>query len=98
MNIGWLVLSRMRTAVRKLCGQVSGLPSGVADQSNARANAPILPPPARKSAEVGLLIFNIQNYRSRKPGGRNLPACHNASKLAARHLVPMFFFRDGTKS
>ena len=33
MNIGWLVLSRMRTAVRKLCGQVSGGPSGLADQS-----------------------------------------------------------------
>ena len=60
MNIGWLVLSRMRTAVRRLCGQVSGGPSGVADQSKARVNAPISPPPARKSAEVGLLIFNIK--------------------------------------
>jgi hypothetical protein len=50
----------MRTAVRKLCGQVSGAPSGLADQSYARVNAPISPPPARKSAEVGLLIFNIK--------------------------------------
>src|SRR6266849_1218153 len=60
MNIGWLVFSRMRNAVRKLCGQVSGVPSGLADQSYARVNAPISPPPARKSAEVGRLIFSIQ--------------------------------------
>jgi hypothetical protein len=60
MNMGWLVFSRMRTAVRKLCGQVSGAPSGLADQSYARVNAPMSPPPARKSAEVGLLIFNIK--------------------------------------
>ena len=33
MNIGWLVLSTIRTAVRKLCGQVPGSPSGLADQS-----------------------------------------------------------------
>src|SRR5665213_1652393 len=60
MNIGWLVLSRMRTAVRRLCGQVSGLPSGVADQSWARVNAAISPPPARKSAALGRLTFNIR--------------------------------------
>jgi hypothetical protein len=61
MNIGWLVFSRMRNAVRKLCGQVSGVPSGLADQSYARVNAPISPPPARKSPEVGRLIFSIQD-------------------------------------
>src|SRR5665647_394179 len=60
IHIGWLVLSRMRNAVRRLCGQDSGFPSGVADQSWARVNAPISPPPARKSAEVGRLIFNIR--------------------------------------
>src|SRR5260370_20539240 len=64
MNIGWLVLSKMRSAVRRLCGQVSGFPSGAADQSYARISAPISPPPARKSAEVGLLIFNIRDDRS----------------------------------
>src|ERR1044072_3353800 len=52
MNIGWLVLSKMRAAVRRLCGQVSGVPIGVADQSCARVNAPISPPPARKSQEL----------------------------------------------
>src|ERR1700682_5220200 len=67
MNIGWLVLSRMRSAVRKLCGQVSCLPSGLADQSQARVNAPISPPPARKSAEVGLLIFNMRDWRPTQP-------------------------------
>ena len=60
MNIGWLVFSRIRSAVRKLCGQFSGFPSGLADQSYARVNAPISPPPERKSDEMGLLIFNIQ--------------------------------------
>src|SRR5712692_2318081 len=63
MNIGWLVFSRMRTAVRKLCGQASGGPSGPADQSCARINAPISSPPARKSAELGLLVCNIQDDR-----------------------------------
>src|SRR6267142_75508 len=65
MNIGWLVFSRMRNAVRKLCGQVSGVPSGLADQAYARVNAPISPPPARKSPEVGRLIFSIQDDRWR---------------------------------
>src|ERR1700709_2726878 len=63
MNIGWLVLSRIRSAVRRLCGQLSGAPSGLADQSWARVNAPISPPPARKSAETGLLTFNIGDHR-----------------------------------
>src|SRR5260370_36489379 len=58
INIGWLLLSRMRTAVRRLCGQASGFPSGVADQSYSRVSAPISPPPARKSAEAGRLLFN----------------------------------------
>src|ERR1700730_14841271 len=85
MNIGWLVLSRIRTAVRKLCGQVSGRPGGVDDQSYARVNAPISPPPARKSAEVGALIFNMGGDRwpsSAPISSRNLTACHNPCKLA----------------
>src|SRR5580704_1233679 len=74
MNIGWLVLSRIRTAVRRLCGQVSGGPSGLADQGYARVSAPISPPPARKSAEAGLLIFNILGDRYRvKPAGTYPP-------------------------
>ena len=72
MNIGWLVLSSIRTAVRRLCGQVSGRPSGVDDQSWARINAPISPPPARKSAEVGsVLIFNIHGDESALTGLRS---------------------------
>jgi hypothetical protein len=71
MNIGWLVFSKMRNVVRKLCGQVSGLPNELADQSYARVNAPISPPPARKSAEeeVGLLIFNIRIGGQLSPNG-----------------------------
>ena len=63
MNIGWLVLSRIRTAVRRLCGHVSGLPNGEADQLKARVNAPISPPPARKSAELVFWILNISDDR-----------------------------------
>src|SRR5665213_1993710 len=65
MNIGWLVLSTSRTAVRRLCGQLSGRPSGVDDQSRARINAPISPPPTRKSTvfAMGTLTFNIRNDR-----------------------------------
>jgi hypothetical protein len=36
----------MLTAVLTLCGQVSGGPSGVVDQSLARMRVPISPPPA----------------------------------------------------
>ncbi len=38
-------------AVRKLCGQVWGGPSGVLDQSWLRISAPISPPPARKLSD-----------------------------------------------
>jgi hypothetical protein len=54
MNIGWPVLSIRRTVVRSACGQPSGGPSEVADQSWARISAPISPPPARKFKETGL--------------------------------------------
>src|SRR5260370_18011935 len=83
INIGWLLLSRMRTAVRRLCGQASGFPSGVADQSYSRVSAPISPPPARKSAEVGRLIFNIGDRSvasSAQLSAGNLAACHTPSK------------------
>ena len=63
MNIGWLVLSRIRTAVRRLCGHVSGFPNGVADQLKARVSAPISPPPARKSALLDFWTFNIGGDR-----------------------------------
>src|ERR1700728_2545564 len=100
MNIGWLVFSRIRKAVRRLCGQVSGLPSGLADQLYARVSAPISPPPARKSAEVGLLIFNIQDDRCRvlfNIGSRNLTACHNLSKPSARAFGSDLFFQGRNK-
>src|SRR5665213_971812 len=101
MNIGWLVLSRMRSAVRRLCGQVSGGPSGVADQSWARVKAPISPPPARKSAEIGLSTLNIQDDRwqqgSAEINSRNLTACHTPGKRMARGLVPIYFQSGGTK-
>jgi hypothetical protein len=52
MYIGWPVLSMSLTAVRSDCGQAAGGPSGDADQSCARINAPISPPPARKSSAL----------------------------------------------
>src|SRR5262249_4604311 len=45
--------SRMLTALRRLCGQVSGGPSRVDDQSQARILAPISPPPDRKFSNSG---------------------------------------------
>ena len=42
----------MPTAVLRLCGQLSGGPSGVVRQSKARMRAPISPPPA-KTADSG---------------------------------------------
>src|SRR6202158_1817331 len=104
MNIGWLVLSRMRSAVRRLCGQVSGFPSGLADQSYARISAPISPPPARKSAEVGLLIFNIEDDREPSSAqffspicSRNLAACRRACKRSGPAPGSKIFFKSGTK-
>jgi hypothetical protein len=41
--------SMMLTAVRRLCGHVSTDPRGVADQSKARIDAPIVPPPDKQS-------------------------------------------------
>src|SRR4051794_32322213 len=49
MNIGWRELRTRRTVTRRLCGHVSGDPSDVLDQSNARVKSPISPPPAKKS-------------------------------------------------
>src|SRR5262245_8966591 len=37
----------IETAVRRLCGQSSTGPTGVADQSKARVRSPISPPPPR---------------------------------------------------
>src|SRR6185369_1305929 len=56
MNIGWRVVRTSRTVTRRLCGHVSGGPSGVFDQSNARVSAPISPPSARKSPAASPLI------------------------------------------
>ena len=40
----------MRTATRRLCGQVSTGPTEVCDQSSARTRLPISPPPVKGSA------------------------------------------------
>src|SRR3954447_10944583 len=82
MNIGWLVLSRMRSAVRRLCGQPSGGPIGVADQSWVRVNAPISPPPARKSARFTLWKSNIQdNWPARPRTQPERPACQESANV-----------------
>src|SRR4051794_40920548 len=89
MNIGWLVLSRMRSAVRRLCGQPSDPPIAVAHQSWARVRAPISPPPARKSA------FLARSRCNMTPGGP--PALHYAAgtnRLSRRaNARSRFWFR-----
>src|SRR4051794_39579659 len=51
MNIGWFEPSITSTSVLRVCGQLPGKPSGVADQSCARMSAPTWPPRARKAGE-----------------------------------------------
>ncbi len=48
-SIGKLEARQRLTVVRKLCGQVSIAPKGVADQSLERIKSPMMPPPVRKS-------------------------------------------------
>src|SRR5579864_395653 len=48
-SIGKRLASSRLTIMRRLTDQVSGVPSGVPDQSSARMCSPISPPPARKS-------------------------------------------------
>src|SRR3954447_27071349 len=52
MNIGWRDVRTSRTVSLRLCGHVSGAPSGVFDQLKARVNAPISPPAAKKSLVI----------------------------------------------
>src|SRR5215210_2950109 len=59
MNIGWRVFSSSRTAVRRVCGQASGGPSGVAAQSKALIRAPISPPLRRKPCPYGAASASI---------------------------------------
>jgi hypothetical protein len=46
--MGKLEARHKLTVVRKLCGQVSGEPKGVSDQSLERMSLPISPPPDKK--------------------------------------------------
>src|SRR5436305_9365335 len=99
MNIGWLVLSRMRTAVRRLCGQSSGGPIGVDDQSNVRVNWPISPPPARKSARFDLWKSSIQNNWASPANHAAGPTPPDGSaNVPTLVLVPINFRELGTKS
>ena len=91
MNIGWLVLSSMRTAVRRLCGQVSGFPSGRADQSigaRQRAHFPAAGEKIRRSQTFDLQHQGRSVAGSVQTSSRNLIAGHIA-KPATRHLVPI---------
>src|SRR5581483_1208151 len=45
MSMGYPVPSRIRTAIRRDCGHRDTGPSELFDQSKARINAPISPPP-----------------------------------------------------
>src|SRR6266404_4030218 len=98
INIGWLVLSRIRTAVRRLCGQPSGGPSGFAAQSKLRVNAPISPPPARKSAVADLLIFNIGiNGGPAQIVSRNLARLSQSRQTRGRPLGSRYFLEARNK-
>src|SRR3954453_16627371 len=99
MNIGWLVLSRMRTAVRRLCGQPSGDPIGVFDQSCARVSAPISPPPARKSAFRGRLKSSITlgGPPAVQTAAGTYPPVASGANVGAFRLVPFYFDQAGTK-
>jgi hypothetical protein len=50
MVMGNLEESASPTAVRKLCGHTVSGPSGVHDQSKARMQCPISPPPTSQSS------------------------------------------------
>jgi len=49
MDMGKLDARHKLTVVRKLCGQLSGEPNGVLDQSLERMSLPISPPPDKNS-------------------------------------------------
>src|SRR5580700_2880990 len=68
-------LRHMLTAILTLCGQVSGEPSGVADQSLARMRAPISPPPASQPefSASPFLIDALPELRGRALGNTAAP-------------------------
>jgi|SRR5579883_958665 hypothetical protein len=57
----------MLTALRRLCGQLSGGPRGEVDQSCPRSRTPISPPPVRKSAALDLRNGLLTAPRARFP-------------------------------
>src|SRR5690349_24427055 len=99
MNIGWLVFSMIRTAVRRLCGQVSEAPTDVEAQSNRRVKSPISPPPARKAPELTPSFSNIdgQVLLGSPSGGVTPMTPHTGSQSAQNALslplVPIIFLR-----
>src|SRR6185295_5184301 len=70
--------NRMLTALRRLCGQASTGPSGLAAQSCSRMRAPISPPPARKSA---------RRARGSAAASRDLPIGRPPDVTVAGHFV-----------
>jgi hypothetical protein len=60
----------IRTAVFKLCGQFETVPIGVCDQSSARIDAPISPPPEKtESTAAELMLFLFPTPSSAVSGG-----------------------------
>src|SRR6185436_3862823 len=57
----------MLTALLRLCGHVSTVPSGVAGQSCSRMRPPISPPPARKSDPVARRAASVRRSLVRRP-------------------------------
>jgi hypothetical protein len=68
MDMGKLDAMHKLTVVRKLCGQVSGEPNGVLDQSLERMRPPISPPPDKNS---GCIIFLLRIDVSIKGKNKN---------------------------
>jgi hypothetical protein len=70
MYMGNFDSSRILTDVRRLCGQLSTGPTGVASQLRSRINLPIVPPPDRQLASVlildpwpTMLLFPLGSFR-----------------------------------
>src|SRR6516164_5025659 len=68
MTMGKRDPRQMPRALRRLCGQVSIVPSGVDDQSLARTAEPMSPPPTNQQVEeVGSEVGCVVDARSTMP-------------------------------
>src|SRR5215510_1291128 len=71
--------SKWLTQLRRLCGQASMGPSGVAAQSLARIRAPSSPPPTSQSAAMGRFVLVGSTKTPRITGRSRLLKCRSYS-------------------